>query len=251
MFMLSQAKKQRMRIDQLLTQRGLVDSREQAKKLILAGFVYTQNSRIEKASQVLDIDTEITLKELPKYVSRAGYKIETALDHFNYNPQDLTCLDIGASTGGFTDCLLQRGAKHVYTIDVGTNQLVWKIRSHPQVTAKEQFNARNLTVDDLGEYVDLIVMDLSFISLTKILPNAFSVLKPTGSIMCLIKPQFELQPEKISKGGIVLDESLRQEAQDKIKLFTTETLEKKWQGVTPSKIQGTQGNQEYIAWLTH
>ncbi len=249
--MLSQSKKQRLRADQILTQRGLVDSREQAKKLILAGVVYTQNSRIDKASQMIDINTEIIIKEQPKYVSRAGYKIETALDHFDYDPSELICLDIGASTGGFTDCLLQRGAKHVYTIDVGTNQLVWKIRSHPQVTAREQFNARNLSMEDLGEYVDLIVMDLSFISLTKILPNAFSVLKPTGSIMCLIKPQFELQPDKISKGGIVLEESLRQEAQDKIKLFTTENLGKKWQGVIPSKIQGTQGNQEYIAWLTH
>lgn len=249
--MLAQAKNKRLRADQLLAHKKLVDSREQAKKLILAGVVYTPNSRIEKASQMIDIDTPINIKEQPKYVSRAGYKIETALDHFNYDPSNLTCLDIGASTGGFTDCLLQRGAKHVYTIDVGTNQLVWKIRSHPQVTAKEQFNARNLSVEDLGEPVDLIVMDLSFISLTKILPNAFSVLKPTGSIMCLIKPQFELQPDKISKGGIVLKESLRQEAQDKIKNFTTEKLNKKWQGIIPSKIQGTQGNQEYIAWLTH
>lgn len=249
--MLSQAKNQRLRVDLLLVQQGLVDSREIAKKLILAGSVYTQNSRIEKASQVVDIDTVFILKEQPKYVSRAGYKIETALDHFEFNPEGLTCLDIGASTGGFTDCLLQRGATHVYTIDVGTNQLVWKIRSHPQVTAREQFNARNLTVEDLGEYVDLIVMDLSFISLTKILPNAFAVLKPTGSIMCLVKPQFELQPEKISKGGIVIEESLRQEAQDKIKKFTEESLGKKWQGIVPSKIQGMQGNQEYIAWLTH
>ena len=237
------------RADALLMSRGICDSREQAKRLILAGEVMTGTTRVEKPSTKIDTGAELSILEKPKFVSRGGLKLEGALNEFGINPSGMTCLDCGASTGGFTDCLLQGGAVKVHAIDVGTNQLVWKIRNDPRVIVKEKFNARYMTPEDIGELVDLAVTDVSFISLTKILPPLFSVLKPGGKIICLIKPQFELQRDDISKGGIVRDPALHQKAIDKIHNFVTQELKREWVSLTDSPITGTDGNKEFLALL--
>jgi 23S rRNA (cytidine1920-2'-O)/16S rRNA (cytidine1409-2'-O)-methyltransferase len=176
-------------------------------------------------------------------------KIEGALEGFGIDVTGLICADIGASTGGFTDCLLQRGAAKVHAVDVGTNQLAWKIRSDPRVVVKEKFNARHMVPDDLGDPIALAVMDLSFISLTKVLPAVFSVLGEGGQVVCLIKPQFELERHEISKGGIVRDEALREKAVEKIRTFVTEDCGKEWKALMPSPITGMDGNQEFLAWI--
>jgi 23S rRNA (cytidine1920-2'-O)/16S rRNA (cytidine1409-2'-O)-methyltransferase len=237
------------RVDALLVARGLCDSREQAKRLVLAGEVRSGDRLIEKPSAILPEDAPLEIKEKLRYVGRGGLKLEGALDGFGVDVSGFTCVDVGASTGGFTDCLLQRGAAKVHAIDVGTNQLVWKIRSDARVVVKEKFNARYMTPDDLGEAVDLAVMDLSFISLTKVLPAVFSVLKPAGAVICLIKPQFELERHEIGKGGIVRDEALQFKAVEKIRQFVTEEHGREWRGLLPSPITGTDGNQEYLAWI--
>ncbi|WP_193214411.1 TlyA family rRNA (cytidine-2'-O)-methyltransferase [Luteolibacter marinus] len=237
------------RVDALLVARGLCDSREQAKRLVLAGEVRSGDRVVDKPSAKIAEDAPLEVKEKPKYVGRGGLKMEGALAHFGVSPEGWTCLDIGASTGGFTDCLLQHGAAKVHAIDVGTNQLVWKLRNDPRVISKEKFNARGLTVETLGEQVHLIVMDLSFISLTKVLPAAFSVLDVGGAIVCLIKPQFELEREDIGKGGIVRDPELHERAVQKIRTFVTEELGREWKGVMDSPITGTDGNKEFLAWL--
>ena len=175
--------------------------------------------------------------------------MEGALDAFDIDPAGRVCLDIGASTRGFTDCLLQRGATKVHAVDVGTNQLVWKLRNDPRVMVKEKFNARRLVEEDLGEKVSLIVIDVSFISLTKILPAAFGVLEENGMIVPLIKPQFELQREDIGKGGIVRDPELHDRAVEKIRDFVTKELGREWRGLIDSPITGTDGNREFLAWL--
>ncbi len=237
------------RLDQLLVSRSLCESREMARRLILAGEVRVQGVANPKPGLQVPTDVVIEVKEMPKYVGRGGLKLEKALDEFTIDPKEWTVLDIGASTGGFTDCLLQRGATKAYTLDVGTNQLAWKIRSDPRVVAREQFNARYLGPDDLPEKVDLIVIDVSFISLTLILGPAFSVLKPEGSVVCLIKPQFELTRELVGKGGVVREPGLREAAVEKIRRHVTEDLAKEWRGVVASPISGADGNQEFLAWL--
>lgn len=209
----------------------------------------TGTTVIAKPSTKLESDAPLTVKEKPKYVGRGGFKIEGALDAFHIDPTGMTCLDVGASTGGFTDCLLQRGAQKVHAVDVGTNQLVWKLRNDPRVIVKEKFNARHMTPGDIGEPIDLAVTDVSFISLTKILPPMFSTLGKNGQIICLIKPQFELEREDISKGGIVRDPTLHQRAVDKIHRFVTEELSHTWIGCIDSPIKGTDGNREFLAWL--
>jgi len=196
------------RADALLVARGLCESREQAKRLILAGEVRSGDRVVDKPSSQFAADAPLEVKERPKYVGRGGLKMEGALAAFGIAPEGWTCLDIGASTGGFTDCLLQHGAAKVHAIDVGTNQLAYKLRTDPRVVAKEQFNARGLEVGTLGERVRLIVMDLSFISLTKILPAAFGVVGGGCGVVCLIKPQFVREREDIGKGGIVRDPAL-------------------------------------------
>lgn len=237
------------RADTLLAARGLCDSREQAKRLILAGEVRWGDRVIDKPGAQLPVEAALEIKERPRFVGRGGLKLEAALDGFRIDPGGWVCLDVGASTGGFTDCLLQRGALRVHAVDVGTNQLVWKLRNDPRVMVKEQFNARHLVPEDLGEKVRLAVMDLSFISLTKVLPAVFSVLEPEGSLVCLIKPQFELRREDISKGGIVRDPVLHQRAVEKIRAFVTAELGHEWRGLIPSPITGTDGNQEFLAWI--
>lgn len=239
----------KQRLDVLLTSLGLADSREQAQRLILAGEVLVNQHPITKCGTKVDDSLPITVKNKPRYVSRGGLKLEGALAAFPVNPEGKICLDIGSSTGGFTDCLLQHGALRVHAVDVGTNQLVWKLRNDPRVIVKEQFNARYMTPDDLGEKAEIIVSDVSFISLTKILPAAFDCMEAGGDALVLIKPQFELQPQDIGSGGIVRDPALHQKAIEKIRVFVTEELKREWKGVADSPITGMEGNHEFLAWL--
>lgn len=237
------------RLDLALVRLGLADSREQAKRLILAGEVKVGTEIWDKPSAVPPHGGEISVKERPRFVSRGGLKLEAALEHFGIPVEGKCCFDAGASTGGFTDCLLQTGARHVYAFDVGTNQLAWKIRSDPRVTAREQFNVRHMRPEDVGEAVDLVVLGLSFISLTKILPACWKILAPGADVVCLIKPQFELERHEVGKGGIVKDPALRDKAVAKIKEFIESTLPARWCGVMGSPVQGADGNQEFLAWL--
>ena len=237
------------RVDVLLVEKGLCESREQAKRLILAGEVRIGDRVIDKPGQKLAEDAALEVREKPKFVGRGGIKLEGALEAFGINPTGWVCIDVGASTGGFTDCLLQHGAVKVHAVDVGTNQLVWKLRNDPRVVVKEQFNARHMVPEDIGEKVRLAVMDLSFISLTKVLPAVFSVLDDEGSVVCLIKPQFELDREDISKGGIVRDPALHERAVEKIRRFVVEECRREWRGLIASPITGTDGNQEFLAWI--
>ena len=236
------------RVDSLLVSRGLCESREIAKRLVMAGEVFLGTERVSKASTKVPVDGDLSVRERPKFVGRGGLKLEGALEQFGIEVTDFVCLDTGSSTGGFTDCLLQRGAARVHAVDVGTNQLVYKLRTDPRVIVKEKFNSRNLTVADLGESVDIAVLDLSFISMTKVLPAVFSVLKEEGQVVALIKPQFELSRDEVSKGGIVREPELRQKAVDKIRGFVEESG-REWRGVIESPIQGMDGNVEFLGWF--
>ena len=235
------------RLDQELVTRKLVESRELGKRLILAGKVTVNGHVIDKASDKVRVDDEIMIKEAPKYVSRGGFKLEEALKIFSLNPSNLICLDIGSSTGGFTDCLLQHGAKKVHAYDAGTNQLSWKIRSDPRVLSREKLNCRYLTKNDIDDQIDLIVIDVSFISLTKILPAAYDVGSSNCSIVTLIKPQFELSRDEVSKGGIVKDPELHQKSVSKIVNYATTELQLNHAGTTNSPITGTGGNVEFLS----
>ncbi len=239
----------KQRLDLLVVSLGLTESREQAQRLILAGEVTVNGAPVTKAGTKVDDSLPIAVKNKPRYVSRGGLKLEGALDAFPVSAEGKICLDIGSSTGGFTDCLLQHGAARVHAVDVGTNQLVWKLRNDPRVVVREQFNARYLKPEDLGEKVRLIVSDVSFISLTKILPAAFDCLEDGGDALVLIKPQFELRPEDIGPGGIVRDPALHAQAVEKIRLFVVEELGRSWMGLADSPIKGMEGNKEFLAWL--
>jgi 23S rRNA (cytidine1920-2'-O)/16S rRNA (cytidine1409-2'-O)-methyltransferase len=239
----------RPRLDQALLQRGLCHSREQAKRLILAGHVLVNDQPGLKPGTLIPEDAILRVKELPKYVSRGGLKLEGALHHFGVNAEGLVALDVGASTGGFTDCLLQHGAARVYAYDVGTNQLVWKLRDDPRVICRENFNVRHMTPADIPEPVDLIVADVSFISLTLVLPPAFAALKPGGQALVLVKPQFELTRQDIGPGGIVRDPTAHQRACDRIQSWVSTQSQLEWRGLMPSPIQGTDGNCEFLAWI--
>lgn len=237
------------RVDILLVSRGLCESREVAKRLVMAGEVFLGTERVSKAATKVAMDAQLWVKEKPKFVGRGGLKVEGALEHFGIDVTDFVCLDTGSSTGGFTDCLLQRGAARVHAVDVGTNQLVYKLRTDPRVIVKEKFNSRYLTEADLGERVDIAVLDLSFISMTKVLPAVFSVLKEGGQVVALIKPQFELSRDEVSKGGIVREPELRAKAVEKIRRFVVEESGREWRGVMESPIQGTDGNVEFLGWF--
>jgi 23S rRNA (cytidine1920-2'-O)/16S rRNA (cytidine1409-2'-O)-methyltransferase len=234
------------RLDQLLVRRGLFPSREQARRAILAGNVSVGTRIAAKPSELLDEQAAIAVKPARKYVGRGALKLESALKHFDIDVHGKTALDIGASTGGFTDCMLQRGAQEVYAVDVGYGQLDWKLRNDPRVIVLEKINARLLTQDQVQELVDICVIDVSFISLTLILPNAVALLKPDGVILALIKPQFELQRSEVGKGGIVRDPGLHQKAQDKIVAFVKD-LGHVVAGIAPAAIKGADGNQEFFA----
>ncbi len=241
----------KQRLDQALVARGHCDSREQAKRLVLAGEVRIGTQVVDKPATPVPDDADIVVTERPRYVSRGGLKLEGALEAFGIEVAGRTCLDIGASTGGFTDCLLQRGADRVYAFDVGTNQLAWKLRSDARVVSRERFNVRHMTPGDLPEPVDLVVIDVSFISLTRILGPAFSVLADEGEVICLIKPQFELEKGAVGKGGIVREAPLHEKAVNRIREFVAVDLAKNWRGLTDSPITGTDGNREFLAWLSH
>jgi 23S rRNA (cytidine1920-2'-O)/16S rRNA (cytidine1409-2'-O)-methyltransferase len=236
----------RLRLDQLLVGRGLFPSREQARRAILAGEVRVATRVADKPSELLEEQTAVVIKPTRKYVGRGALKLESALEHFPVDLMGKTALDIGASTGGFTDCMLQRGAEKVYAVDVGYGQLDWKLRNDPRVVVLEKINARFLTRDQVQELVDVCVIDVSFISLTMILPNAVALLKPDGVILALIKPQFELQRSEVGKGGIVRDPRLHQKAQDKIVAFVSD-LGHVVTGIAPAAIKGADGNQEFFA----
>jgi 23S rRNA (cytidine1920-2'-O)/16S rRNA (cytidine1409-2'-O)-methyltransferase len=236
----------KLRLDQLLVGKGLFASREQARRAIMAGEVMIGTRIATKTSEFLEEQAAITVKPTRRYVGRGALKLEAALDHFNIDVHGKTALDIGASTGGFTDCMLQRGANKVYAVDVGHGQLDWKLRNDPRVIVLEKINARSLSREHIPELVDLCVIDVSFISLTLVLPNAFDFITSTGVILALIKPQFELQRSEVGKGGIVRDPALHRKAQDKIVAFVTD-LGDVVSGIVPSAIKGADGNQEFFA----
>ena len=236
----------KLRLDQLLVAKGFFLSREQAKRAILAGDVSVGTRIAAKASELVDAGTAVGVRPRRKYVGRGALKLESALDYFHVDLQGKTALDIGASTGGFTDCLLQRGTEKVYAVDVGYGQLAWRLRNDPRVIVLEKLNARFLTHQHVSELVDICVIDVSFISLTLILPNAFTLVKPDGVILALIKPQFQLQRSEVGKGGIVRDPRLHHKAQDKIVAFVSD-LGHVVTGIVAAGIKGADGNQEYFA----
>ena len=238
-------KPKKARLDMALVDRGFFPSREQAQRAIMAGEVRVGEAVVDKASAKVGSDAQITLASSPAYVGRSGLKLEGALRHFGISVEGMTALDIGASTGGFTDCLLQKGAKKVYAIDVGHGQLAWKIRNDPRVVVREKLNARFLTRADVPEPIDLCVIDVSFISLTLILPNAFESVTPNGMVLALIKPQFELEASDVGRGGIVRDSDLHAKVQEKIRQFVTDAGHEVV-GIAPSEITGTEGNQEFF-----
>ena len=242
-------KPKRIRIDKYLVDHGYFVSRERAQRAILAGNVLVEERVVDKPGTLLKIDAVVRVVAEEKFVGRGGYKLEAAMDHFRIKAQDLVCLDVGASTGGFTDCLLQRGARKVIAVDVGHNQLAWKIRSDARVEVREGLNARMLSPQLIGTKVQLAVADVSFISLTLILPPIFSCVDTGGVAIALIKPQFELQPNQVGKGGIVRDGELRMRSVNKIQLFVVEQLQREWVGVIESPITGAKGNREFLACL--
>jgi 23S rRNA (cytidine1920-2'-O)/16S rRNA (cytidine1409-2'-O)-methyltransferase len=239
----------RVRLDKLLVDHGYFDSRQRAQRAILAGEIFVQERVFDKPGSLVLPGAAIRVTASERYVSRGGYKLEAALDNFAIDPAGRQCLDIGASTGGFTDCLLQRGASEVVTVDVGHNQLAWKIRSDARVKVFEGINARFLSSERFGANFSLAVADVSFISLTLVLGPIFKCLEKTGEIVVLIKPQFELDAKRVDKGGIVRDATNRAAAVEKIQNFVTGTLGRQWLGVIESPILGTKGNQEFLAWL--
>jgi len=236
----------KQRVDHLLVEKGLFSSREQARRAIMAGDVMMGTRIVAKPSELLDEQAAITVKPTRKYVGRGALKLEAALDHFKIDVRGKTALDIGASTGGFTDCMLQRGANKVFAVDVGHGQLDWKLRNDPRVMVLEKVNARSLSREQVPNIIDICVIDVSFISLTLILPSAFGLITSTGVILALIKPQFELQRSDVGKGGIVRNHDLHRKAQDKIVGFVTD-LGHVVTGIVPSAIKGVDGNQEFFA----
>jgi 23S rRNA (cytidine1920-2'-O)/16S rRNA (cytidine1409-2'-O)-methyltransferase len=236
----------KVRLDRLLVERGLADSREKAQALILAGQVLVNDQKVEKCGARVPADAELRLAgETPRYVSRAGIKLEAALDHFGVDPSGKVCLDVGASTGGFTDCLLQHGAARVLAVDVGTNQLDWKLRRDPRVVSLEKTNARYLKRETIGEPIDLATMDVSFISATLILPAIPPLLKPQAEILVLAKPQFEAGRGQVGKGGVVRDERVRAEAVARV-ARKLEQLGFTAVENAESVLPGAEGNREYF-----
>ena len=242
-------KPQKERIDKLLVDRGLADSRTKAQALVLSGVVLADERRIEKPSELVQLSSTIRLKgENPegRYVSRGGLKLEHALREFGIDPSDEVCLDLGSSTGGFTDCLLKHGAARVVAIDSGTNQMVWQLRTDPRVDLREQTNARNISTDDFQEKFDIAVIDVSFISLTKIFPAVLPLLTEKGRIIALIKPQFEVGRRDVGKGGIVKDASKHARVVQDVSSFA-ESLGLDCSGIIESPILGAEGNKEFLA----
>jgi 23S rRNA (cytidine1920-2'-O)/16S rRNA (cytidine1409-2'-O)-methyltransferase len=241
----SKGKPEKMRLDVLLVERGLAPSRQRAQALLLAGQVRVNGARMDKPGSQIASDARVEIAgETLRYSSRGGLKLEGALEDFGITPQGKICLDVGSSTGGFTDCLLQHGARRVYAVDVTTNQLDWKLQQDERVLMIEQ-NARYLRPEDIGEAAELLVMDVSFISVTKVLPAVVAASAPDSEFLILIKPQFELEKRDVGKGGIVRDPALHQKAIDGV-LAAAARASLEVAGVRPSRLPGTEGNQEFF-----
>ncbi|MGD9896022.1 MAG: TlyA family RNA methyltransferase [Candidatus Methylacidiphilaceae bacterium] len=234
------------RLDLVLVERGFCESRDAAQRAILAGRVRIGEILADKASRMVDREASLSLEPLDSYVGRGGHKLEAALRHFSLDPAGFVCLDVGASTGGFTDCLLQRGARRVIALDVGRGQLHWKLRRDPRVVVREGINARHLRSGDLGEPVDLVTVDVSFISLRLVLPALFPLVRAGGWIVALIKPQFEAGRAEVKKGGIVRDAAVRQRVIEDLRHWLKALPEVEDRGVLPSPILGAAGNQEFL-----
>ncbi|MEI8314205.1 MAG: TlyA family RNA methyltransferase [Verrucomicrobiota bacterium] len=236
----------RARLDIELVARGLAISREQAKRLILAGAVRVNGQLARKASDTVTADADVQIAAGEKFVSRGGPKLEAALGAFQIDPTGKLCVDIGASTGGFTDCLLQHGARHVHAVDVGKGQLAWKLRQDARVTVHDGVNARNILPTQIGEPADLVTIDASFISLTKILPAVVTLLRPGGQLVALIKPQFEAGRADVGKGGVVRDAVVHARVQAEVIDFSTGTLGLQLVGQCESPLLGPAGNKEFL-----
>jgi len=240
----------RERIDKLLVERGLADSRTKAQAMVMAGVVLVDEQRVEKPSHQFDPNSSIRIKgsddPVARYVGRGGLKLEAALREFQIDVRGFYCLDVGASTGGFTDCLLQNGARKVVAVDVGHNQIDWRLRNDPRVEVREGVNARYLQPEDFPELFELAVLDVSFISATKVLPAIVPLVTPGGSIVTLIKPQFEVGRGEVGGGGIVRDATRRLRAVEEVNNFA-KTLGLEVVKVIESPIQGADGNVEYLA----
>lgn len=237
----------KQRLDQLLVERGLVDSRSRAQALIMAGLVYVNGQKVDKAGTKIADDKPVELRgQDHPWVSRGGLKLDKALTAFAIDPAGWVCLDVGASTGGFTDVLLQNGAARVYAVDVGYGQLAHKLRTDPRVVVLERTNARHLTAAEVPEPVDLVVTDASFIGLRTVLPVPLSFLKPGGLVVALIKPQFEVGKDRVGKGGVVRDPALHEEVCATIRAWFAEDLGWTVLGLTESPIKGPEGNVEFL-----
>ncbi len=237
------------RLDVVLFEKGLCPSRERAKTTIMSGLVYVNNQKAEKAGMMVESDADIVVRDNGKsYVSRGGHKIEKALDSFQIDPSGLCCLDIGASTGGFTDCLLKRGARKVYSIDVGYGQLAWTLRQDPRVVCMERTNIRHVTPKDLSDVPEFAVIDVSFISLKLVLPVVAKLLCDAGRIACLIKPQFEAGKGNVGKKGVVRDPKIHQQV---LEAFVENAHTTGFQvlDITFSPMKGPEGNIEFLGYL--
>jgi len=240
------SRKTKNRLDTLLVEKELSPTRARARSLIMQGAVFVDGERVDKAGALVKTSSEITVKDSSqKYVSRGGLKLERALNEFGIDVSGVIALDIGASTGGFTDCLLRQGARRVYAVDVGYGQLDWKLRNDPGVVVLEKINARYLKPEDIAENVNIAVVDVSFISLTIVIPPLKALLHPGGRLVALIKPQFEVGKGQVGKGGIVRDDAKHQEVIDKITSFLKQ-IGFTVQGVIPSPILGARGNKEFL-----
>ena len=239
-----------IRLDQALVERGLCESREKAKRAIMAGQVRVNEQPARKPSDPVRPDDQLALTTPEKYVSRGGHKLEHALRHFQLDVAGLTAIDLGASTGGFTDCLLQAGVAKIYAVDVGHGQLAWKLRRDPRVVVMEKTNARHLTPAGFPPPflpVDLVVIDCSFISLRKILPPAVALLRPSGRIVALIKPQFEAGKAEADQGaGVITDPAIHERVLRELAAFVPTLAELRWCGVTESPLLGPAGNKEFL-----
>ena len=238
----------KVRLDKLLSERGIVESREKAKAIILGGNVFVNGIIIDKAGALVKSDVILDVKSRLPYVSRGGLKLEHALKEFDMDVRGKIAMDVGASTGGFTDCLLQNGSKKVYAIDVGYGQFDWTLRGNERIVLLEKTNIRYLDGDPVPDPIDIATIDVSFISLLKVIPNVLDFLIPNGEIIALIKPQFETGRENVGKGGVVKDENRQLEVIERIKT-ESEKMGLEVKGVTKSPIKGAKGNVEYFIYL--